>query len=186
MIKVNIDGKIIEAEQGETIFNIAINNGIHIPNLCYDGRMEPYGACGLCVVEVEGIGKLLRACSAKATDGMVIHTRSARVDACRKTALKLLLSDHEGDCKGPCSLECPAHTDVQGYIRQIALGNDMKAVEIIKEKIPLPASIGRVCPHPCESKCRRALVEEPLSIAYLKAFAADNVLKNGGYVPAKP
>lgn len=185
MIQITIDGKTIKAEQGQTIFNIATENGIYIPNLCYDGRMEPYGACGLCVVEVEGIGKLLRACSTVATDAMVVNTNSDRIKACRTAALKLLMSDHEGDCMGPCTLACPAHTDCQGYVKQIALGNDEKAVEIIKEKIPLPASIGRVCPHPCETDCRRGLVEEPISIAYLKAFAADNVIKNGGFLPEK-
>jgi len=49
-------------------------------------------------------------------------------------------------------------------------------VETIKEKLPLPASIGRVCPHPCETACRRKMVEQPISIAFLKAFAADKDL----------
>jgi NADPH-dependent glutamate synthase beta subunit-like oxidoreductase len=48
------------------------------------------------------------------------------------------MSDHEGDCKGPCHLNCPAHTDVQAYIKQIALGNDREAVRIIKKKYPSP------------------------------------------------
>lgn len=175
-IKITIDGRELTGSRGETILNIAAANGIEIPNLCYNGNLKIYGACGLCVVEAEGMPKLLRACSAIASDGMVIHTDTPRVKRARKVALELLMSDHEGDCKGPCSLNCPAHTDVQGYLKQIALGNDREAVRIIKEKIPIPASIGRVCPHPCETNCRRRLVEEPLSIAYLKAFAADNDL----------
>ncbi len=175
-IKITVNGKEIVGNKGETILNIAAKNGIEIPNLCYNGNLKIYGACGLCVVEVEGSPKLLRACSAVASDGMVISTETPRVKRARKIALELLMSDHEGDCVGPCSLNCPAHTDIQGYLKQIALGNDSEAVKIIKEKISIPASIGRVCPHPCESHCRRALVEEPLSIAYLKAFAADNDL----------
>lgn len=111
-------------------------------------------------------------------------TDSERVKKARKIALELIMSDHEGDCVGPCSLNCPAHTDVQGYLKQIADGNYRAAVEIIKEKIPLPASIGRICPHPCESNCRRRFVEEPLSIAYLKAFAADKDLSSEN--PFKP
>ncbi|MCR5150241.1 MAG: FAD-dependent oxidoreductase [Clostridiales bacterium] len=185
MIKFIIDGKEITCNKGETILNAALQNGIDIPNLCYNCNLKVYGACGLCLVEAEGVPKLLRACSALASDGMVVSTKTDRVVKARQTALELIMSDHSGDCKGPCSLNCPAGTDVQGYIKQIALGNDKAAVEIIKEKIPIPASIGRVCPHPCEKNCRRSLVEEPLSIAYLKAFAADNDLKSGDtYIPS--
>ncbi|MBQ4603269.1 MAG: (2Fe-2S)-binding protein, partial [Clostridia bacterium] len=183
-IKITINGKEIIGNKGDTVLKIAAANGIEIPNLCYNGNLKIYGACGICVVEAEGIPKLLRACSAVATDGMVISTNSPRVKRARNIALELIMSDHEGDCAGPCHLNCPAHTDIQGYLKQIALGNDSEAVKIIKEKISIPASIGRVCPHPCETHCRRALVEEPLSIAFLKAFAADNDLASGNpYAP---
>lgn len=183
-IKIKINGIEVCGNKGETVLNIAAANGIEIPNLCYNSNLKIYGACGLCLVEAEGMPKLLRACSAVATDGMSVRTDTPRVIRARKIALELLMSDHEGDCVGPCKLNCPARTDIQGYLKQIALGNDKEAVRIIKEKIPIPASIGRVCPHPCESNCRRALVEEPLSIAYLKAFAADNDLASDD--PYKP
>ena len=183
-IKILINGKECLGNKGETILTIAANNGIEIPNLCYNTNLKLYGACGVCLVEAEGMPKLMRACSAVASDGMVIRTDSPRVLRARNIALELIMSDHEGDCVGPCHLNCPARTDIQGYLKQIALGNDSEAVKIIKEKISIPASIGRVCPHPCESNCRRALVEEPLSIAFLKAFAADNDLASGNpYAP---
>ena len=177
-IQVTINGKVLTANAGETILKIATDNGIDIPTLCYHENVKLYGACGLCLVEAEKMPKLLRACSAVASDGMVLHTESPRVVQARKIALELLMSDHEGDCKGPCSLNCPAGTDCQGYVKQIALGNDYEAVKIIKDRLPLPASIGRVCPHPCETACRRQMVEEPISIAFLKYFAADNDLKS--------
>lgn len=183
-IKITVNGKEITGQSGDSILEIAAQNGIEIPNLCYNKNLKIYGACGLCVVEAEGVSKLLRACATVATDGMVIRTNTPRVKRARTVALELLMSDHAGDCKGPCSLNCPAHTDVQGYLKQIALGNDKEAVKIIKEKIPLPASVGRVCPHPCEEHCRRKFVEEPLSVAYLKAFAADNDLASAE--PYKP
>ena len=173
-ITLTINGQVVTGEAGQTILAIAAENGISIPNLCYNKQLKVYGACGLCVVEAEKVPKLLRACATVATDGMVVHTNTPRVVQARKIALELLMSDHEGDCKGPCHLNCPARTDIQGYVKQIALGNDKEAVKIIKDKISLPASIGRVCPHPCEEDCRRQFVEQPLSIAYLKAFAADN------------
>ncbi len=185
-IKITINGIEMLGNKGDTILNIAAKNGIEIPNLCYSPNLKLYGACGLCLVEAEGSPKLLRACSTVATDGMVINTEGARAKSARNVALELIMSDHEGDCKGPCSLNCPARTDVQGYLKAIAQGNDKEAIRIIKEKIPIPASIGRVCPHPCEANCRRALVEEPISIAFLKAFAADNDLASPEPYKASP
>ena len=182
-ITLTIDGKRIITEEGSTILNVATQNGIKIPNLCYDGRVELYGACGLCTVEVEGIPKLLRACSTKVSDGMVVHTQTERVKASRKVALELLLSDHTGDCVAPCSKACPAGTDCQGYVGLIANGEYKEAVKLIKEKLPLPASIGRICPHPCEKNCRRQYVDEPISIAFLKGFVGDMDLLGDTFIP---
>ncbi len=185
-IKITVNGTEMRGDKGQTILQIARKNGADIPNLCYSENLKIYGACSLCVCEVAGRPKLCRACATFAENGMSVTTESERVRGARKVALELIMSDHAGDCKGPCSLTCPAHTDVQGYLKKIALGDDKEAVRIIKEKIPIPASIGRVCPHPCEEKCRRNLVEEPLSIAYLKAFAADNDRTSADpYVPEK-
>ena len=182
-IKLTIDGKIIEAQEGTTILNAASQNGIKIPNLCYDGRVELYGACGLCTVEIEGNPKLLRACSTKVADGMVVYTQTERIKKSRKVALELLLSDHDGDCKAPCSKACPAGTDCQGYVGLIANGEYKEAVKLIKEKLPLSASIGRICPHPCEKQCRRQFVDEPVSIAFLKSFVGDIDLNGDTYIP---
>ena len=183
MIHLTINGKQMTVPQGTTILEAARQNGIDIPTLCYDKAVEVYGACGLCVVEAEGIPKLLRSCSAKAADGMVIHTESERVVQSRKIAMELLMSAHDGDCVAPCQLNCPAHTDCQGYVGLIANGEYDAAIKLIKNKIPLPASIGRVCPHPCEKACRRKNVEEPINIAQLKAFAADMDLQESSYLP---
>ncbi len=183
-ITITIDNHILTVEEGTTLLTAATQNHLKIPNLCYDGRVELYGACGLCVVEVEGTPKLLRACSTKATDGMVVHTDTDRVVRARKVALELLLSDHDGDCKAPCTKACPANTDCQGYVGLIANGEYNEATRLIKEKIPLPSSIGRVCPHPCEKECRRRFVDEPISIAFLKAFASDMDMASATpYVP---
>lgn len=184
-ITVTIDNHVLSVEAGTTLLRAAADNGLKIPNLCYDGRVELYGACGLCVVEVEGTPKLLRACSTKATDGMVVHTDTERVVRARKVALELLLSDHDGDCKAPCTKACPANTDCQGYVGLIANGEYTEATRLIKEKIPLPSSIGRVCPHPCEKQCRRQFVDEPVSIAFLKSFASDMDMASATpYVPS--
>ncbi|MBR3157949.1 MAG: FAD-dependent oxidoreductase [Atopobiaceae bacterium] len=178
-ITYTIDGVKVVAEPSDTILTSATRAGIEIPTLCFDKRTAIYGACGLCLVEVEGVPKLLRACSARPQEGYVVHLHSERVDRARKTALELLLSDHTGDCRGPCKLNCPAMTDCQKYVREIREGRYKDAVSTIYEAFPLPASIGRVCPHPCEDACRRKMVEEPISIAFLKAFAADKVEADG-------
>lgn len=182
-IRITINGKVCIGKAGQTILQIAAQNGIEIPNLCENGQLKHYAGCGLCVVEAEGAPKLLRACATIPKDGQVIMTDSPRAAQARKITMELLMSDHVGDCKGPCVLNCPAGTQCQAYVKQIALGNDREAVRIIKEKIPMPSSIGRICPHPCESACRRAYVEQPISIAYLKYFAADRVRAAGGWQP---
>jgi formate dehydrogenase major subunit len=120
MIHLTINGKSITAPEGATILEAARANDIYIPTLCYDEAVEVYGACGLCVVEAEGIPKLLRSCSAKVSEGMVVNTESERVIQSRKIALELLMSAHDGDCIAPCQLNCPARTDCQGYVGLIA------------------------------------------------------------------
>ncbi|MCT4595809.1 MAG: FAD-dependent oxidoreductase [Anaeromicrobium sp.] len=172
-IRLNIDGKEVIGHEGQTILDIAKENDVYIPTLCYDSRVEIYGSCGLCVVEVEGIPKLLRSCATKASANMVVTTKSTRIKESRKTALELLLSDHTGDCRPPCVLACPTNTDCQGYVGLIANKQYDEALKLIKEELPLPASIGRVCPHPCEDACRRKLTDESVSIAWLKSFVAD-------------
>ncbi len=183
MVKLTINGKEITAPADSTILEAARANGIYIPTLCYDEAVEIYGACGVCVVEAQGVPKLLRSCSAKVAEGMVIDTESERVVKSRKIAMELLMSAHDGDCVAPCQLACPAGTDCQGYVGLIANGQFDDALKLIKDRIPLPASIGRVCPHPCETACRRGKVEEPINIAQLKFFAADLDLKGDSYLP---
>lgn len=185
MLNLTINGKNITVEEGTTILQAAKDNGIYIPTLCYDDAVKVYGACGLCVVEAEGIPKLLRSCSAKCSEGMVVNTESKRVVQSRKIAMELLMSAHDGDCVAPCQLNCPARTDCQGYVGLIANGEYEAALKLIKNKVSLPASIGRVCPHPCETACRRGKVDEVINIAQLKAFAADMDLNSDSYLPEK-
>ncbi|MGE5631647.1 MAG: NAD(P)-binding protein [Caulobacteraceae bacterium] len=184
LIRLNIDGKEVTGHRGQTVLEVARENGIEIPTMCYDERVQIYGSCGLCVVEVEGVPKLLRSCATEINDGMVVKTNTEKVRGSRKIALELLLSDHVGDCRPPCVLACPGSTDCQGYVGLIANGEYEEALKLIKEQLPLPASIGRVCPHPCEDACRRQLVEDPVAIAWLKSFVADiDLQKEDAFMP---
>ena len=184
IVRLNIDGIELTGYKGQTILEVALENGILIPSLCYDKRIDVYGSCGMCVVEMDGAPKLLRACATEITDGMILRTDTPRVRESRKVNLELLLSQHTGDCRAPCVMACPARTDCQGYIGLIANGETEEALKLIKNKIPFAASIGRVCPHPCEEACRRRLVDEPVSILNLKRFAADaDLSRPAQYLP---
>jgi formate dehydrogenase major subunit len=168
-IRLIIDHQVIVVEPGATVLAAASCAGIDIPTLCDHGEHP----CQLCVVQIEGGKGFVRACSTPAEDGMVVDTRSESVRAHRKHMLELKLSRHYGDCISPCSLTCPAHINIQGYLSLIAKGHYLEALRLIKEKNPLPLSTGRVCPHPCEAMCRRILVEERVPINHLKRFVAD-------------
>lgn len=174
--RININGREVLGVPGQTILELARENDIYIPTLCYDERLEVYGSCGLCMCEVEGNPKLLKACATEIADKMIIKTDTQRVIESRKTNLELLLSNHIGDCRPPCVKSCPAETDCQGYVGLLANGEFEEGIKLVKNKIPLPASLGRVCPHPCEDDCRRALVDEPVAIQWLKRFLADEDL----------
>lgn len=110
MIELTIDGRKISAENNTTVLKAALKNGIYIPNLCYDKRLDPYGGCRLCLIEVEGQKKLLTACSTPAENGMVVHTENDKIHKARKTVLELLLVHHPLDCpicdkSGECQLQ---------------------------------------------------------------------------------
>ncbi|MBR3707250.1 MAG: (2Fe-2S)-binding protein, partial [Firmicutes bacterium] len=105
--RLNINGKEVTGYPGQTILEVAKENDIYIPTLCYDERTKIYGSCGLCMCEVEGNPKLCKACATEIAPNMVVRTNTERVIESRKTNLELLLSNHVGDCRPPCVLACP-------------------------------------------------------------------------------
>ena len=188
-INIILNGKRETGYEGETILELARRKGIHVPTLCYDPRLEPYSSCYTCVVEVKGKKGMQPSCSTEIAEGMEIETDNEDVYAARKASLDLLVSNHYADCKAPCTEECPAGVDVQGYISLIEKGMYHDAIGLIKETNPLPAVCGRVCVRPCETQCRRNLLDEgaPVGIDYLKRYAADKDLlqDNNHYKPVK-
>lgn len=183
-LRVNINGRELSGHGEQTILEVATANGIHIPTLCFSGDLEVYASCGLCLVEIQGMPRLLRACATKIADGMIIQTENEKIRKARKLALELILSDHRGDCRAPCVNACPANCDAQGYAALVANGQYKEALKLVKEFMPFPASIGRVCPAPCEENCRRNLMEGPVSIRYFKRLIADmDMAGDDPYVP---
>jgi len=96
-----LQGRELAFTPGETILEVAARNGIAIPTLCHDPRLEPAGACRTCLVEVEGQRRLLPACATKAAEGMRVTVENARIERHRKTLLALYLTDHPERSEGP-------------------------------------------------------------------------------------
>ena len=175
-ITLTIDGQEVICERGDTILDAAQRIGIHIPTLCYEPRLPATAACRMCIVEVEGARKMIPSCSAAVSDGMVVRTDTEKVRAMRHLYLELLLSDHNSFCTPPCRDACPTHIKIPQFLDYIAHKDYKNGVRKLREDLPFPAVLGRVCPRPCEGPCRRQLVEHPITICQLHRFMADQTI----------
>ena len=109
-VRLTIDGKLIEAEEGTGLLQAARQNGLTIPTLCYHRDLTPTGNCRICVVEVQGQRFLQAACVTNVWEGMVVLTQSVRVVRARRLTLELMLANHPQDClvcdsSGSCELQ---------------------------------------------------------------------------------
>ncbi len=107
---ITINGRKLSAVQGQTILEVALENGIEIPNLCHDPRLKPTGSCRLCLVEVEGQRGPVTACSFVVSPDMVVMTETDEIRGLRRTVLELLFYEHRGSCttcddNGECRLQ---------------------------------------------------------------------------------
>ena len=117
-------------------------------------------------------------------DGMVVETENDSLDSMRRQCIERIIEQHSGDCMGPCELTCPAGCDIPDFIDAIARHDERGAIKIIKQSIPLPGILGRVCPAPCEDECRRHGIDNPISICALKRYAADSDAQSSDrYIP---
>ncbi len=110
MVNLTIDGQKVRVHEGTSIIEAAKTVSINIPSLCYLKDRNEIGACRICMVEIEGTEQLVPSCINKVSEGMVIHTNSERVRAARNTNLRLILSQHDGNCtmcirNGNCTLQ---------------------------------------------------------------------------------
>lgn len=186
MPRLTVDGRTVEVDPGSTILDAARRLGIAVPTLCYRETMEPNTSCMVCVVKVEGRGRLAPSCATPVEDGMVVDTQCGEVREARRTALELLLSDHTGDCEGPCRIVCPASMDVPRMLREIGSGESSKASATAKEGLVLPETLSHICSAPCERACRRGRYDTPVAIRALHGKAARRSLdgeRETGEVP---
>ncbi|HAD04938.1 MAG: NADH dehydrogenase (quinone) subunit G [Desulfuromonadales bacterium GWD2_61_12] len=111
MVNLTIDGKQVTVKKTATIYEAAVEAGIHIPVLCYAKKLLPYGACRVCLVEVQQMkGRLIPSCTTPVTEGMVVTTTSDEIKKVRKTVMEFLLVNHVIDCPvcdkgGECDLQ---------------------------------------------------------------------------------
>ncbi len=159
-----------------------------------------YGGQRECQVGCLGLGDCVKACLFDALilgpDGypVVDEIKCVGCGACEKVcpkdimeiktmSAKLLHLNQFDDRIAPCQQTCPAEIDIPRYIAQIKKGDYEGAVNTIRERNPLLLSCGRVCPHPCEDKCRRGIEDEPVSINQMKRFVADYEMNSGRRLP---
>jgi len=111
MVTLTIDDKQVSVEKDATIYDAAKAAGINIPILCHDKKLKPFGACRMCLVEVEQMkGRLIPACTTPVTEGMIVRSSTPPVDKARKLVLELLMLNHPLDCPvcdkgGDCELQ---------------------------------------------------------------------------------
>ena len=163
------------------------------------------GGAKVCSVGCLGLGSCVKACSFGALsmgkDNLPVVNSSlcTGCGACESVCPKHIITltsnsrriQHEytmDECFAPCQRACPAGIDIPSYIFEISKGSYLDAVRIIKESNPFPSVCGRICVHPCESECRRNLVDEPVAINHLKRFASDFEMNSGEHiqVPRSP
>ena len=122
MPKVTIDGKEFEAKQGQTVIQVALENGIEVPHFCWHPGLTVAGNCRMCLVDVEKIPKLSIACATTVTDGMVVHTQNEKSLKGREDVMEFLLINHPLDCPicdeaGQCKLQDYAFNHSRGVSR---------------------------------------------------------------------
>jgi len=179
-------------EEAETKF---IYDGIH------DCRAATLlsGGMKVCTIGCIGLGSCVKACQFSALSmgenglPVVNEDRCTGCGACERACPKHIITLSSitrriikeyttDDCTTPCQRTCPAGIDICEYIRQIHIGDYHRAIQVIKERMPFPTVIGRICPRPCEFDCRRGFADEPVAINFLKRFVADYEKEQGDRV----
>ena len=94
VFSLEIDGRTLTGRQGQTLLEVCRDNGVEVPTLCYEPKLPGFGACRMCVVEVEGESQPPISCSREAEAGMKVQTQTPRLRQIRKTNLELIFSDH--------------------------------------------------------------------------------------------
>ncbi len=182
-IEITLDGKKLSVARGTTILEVAESQGIRIPTLCHDRRLDPYASCWVCLVKVEKAKGFVPSCSTRVTPGMVITATSpefTRPGAWRST---FCCPTTTGTAKPPAPSPAPRTSTSRATSGWWPMARPPRRSSSSAATTPCPRSSGRICPRPCEQKCRRSLVEEPININGIKRFVADAEAAAGGMKP---
>ncbi len=179
MPTLTIDNAVVPFEPGETLLQAASRVGIAIPTLCSFQGIEPPTSCYVCVVKIQGRNGMAPSCATLAEEGMILESGSEEVRLYRQRALELLMSEHAGDCEGPCRRICPADLDIPVMARHIVEGDWEAAVRTVRERLALPGVLGHVCPAPCQKGCVRMPVDGAVSIRELHKGVAEAASVSG-------
>ncbi|HSU53599.1 MAG TPA: 2Fe-2S iron-sulfur cluster-binding protein [Candidatus Dormibacteraeota bacterium] len=180
---LHIDGQPVEVSPGATVLDAARKLGLDIPTLCFLEKCGPLNSCLVCLVKLKG--KLVPACGLKAEPGMVVESETHEVHEARRTALELLFSEHVGDCLSPCHRLCPLRMNIPVMLRQVQAQKLPDAVVTVKDALPLPGVLSRLCHHPCEQGCRRANWDDPAAIREVERMVADYDAEGTAWLPPK-
>jgi formate dehydrogenase major subunit len=166
---IAIDGKLLEAREGQTILDAAREQGVYIPSLCFHPKVGSSAVCRVCAVEVEGMRGLVMSCITPARDGMVVHTQTETVMQARRMLVDLLLADGEHDCLtcdmcGACELQDAAYR----------LGIERPSMPRTTAPRPIDLSHPMIVRDPnrcilcyrCIRGCNELVVNEVLDMAY--------------------
>jgi len=168
-MKITIDGKLLEAQPGQTVLEVARAHGIYVPSLCWHPRLGKAGRCRACLVEVEGVAALKESCALDVRDGMVVHSSNERVLKARKMVVELLLAGNCHNC-----LSCEANGDCELQNMAYSLGIEAPSFVVDEEKIPLDESSEGIvrdldrciqCGR-CVTACNNTVMNEVLDFGY--------------------
>ncbi len=128
---MTLNGKVVNFTPGDTILNVAQSNAVDIPTLCHDDRLDPAGACRMCLVEIDGWRRLAPSCATPATDGMVVQSENNRVQRHQKALLGLYLTDHP---KEPSDPEPGPRSDIYRMAEEIGAPQDWSRMGSVRAK----------------------------------------------------
>ncbi|AGY77168.1 FAD-dependent oxidoreductase [Clostridium autoethanogenum] len=113
-VSITIDGYTLQVDSEKSILSASLEADIYIPHLCHHPDLPDIGACRLCVVEIEGCDEIKTACTTKVEDGMIIHTKTEKLNAMRRLSMELMLANHVDDCTTcPKYLKCELQSLIQ-------------------------------------------------------------------------
>ena len=182
MVELIIDGIKVKAEDGLSVLEAAQSVGIDVPNMCFNKKLGEMCSCMVCVVRIEGRGGYVPSCGVKVEEGMVVWSEAEDVIRQRRRAVELLLSEHLGDCVGPCEAVCPSSFDVPLVLKMVESGDYVGAAGVVFSELVLPGTLGKVCTAPCEKRCRRGKVDEAIGIRNVHGVIAKWAKDSGASV----